>query len=75
MPSTVVKGTHGKLNRGGEITHEGYLRKRGGFVASFKNRWCVLAGNKLYYFRHNTDPEPAGDIDLNGHKVGAKCSP
>ena len=47
MPSTVVKGTHGKLNRGGEITHEGYLRKRGGFVASFKNRWCVLAGNKL----------------------------
>jgi len=39
---------------------EGYLEKDGGSVKSWKQRWFVLAGTTLSYYKVRGDDKPAG---------------
>eukprot|EP01112_Ceratiomyxa_fruticulosa_P010466 TRINITY_DN2773_c0_g1_i1.p1 TRINITY_DN2773_c0_g1~~TRINITY_DN2773_c0_g1_i1.p1 ORF type:complete len:456 (-),score=103.37 TRINITY_DN2773_c0_g1_i1:396-1763(-) len=43
---------------------DGYLTKQGGSIKTWKKRWFVLKGKKLYYFKNKTDPEATGVIEL-----------
>lgn len=38
------------------------LRKQGHFVKNWKERWFVLQGDKLFYFKARTDPRPQGCV-------------
>jgi copper chaperone CopZ len=42
----------------------GFLTKQGGWVKSWKRRWCVLQDRKLAYFKDHKDKLPAGVIPL-----------
>src|SRR5688500_14534883 len=43
----------------------GYLRKMGAVNKSFKERWFVLKGNRLYYYKTMDSPRPISYISLN----------
>jgi len=43
---------------------EGYLTKQGGSVKTWKKRWFVLKGNRLYYFKSRKDQDVTGIIEL-----------
>jgi len=43
---------------------EGWMTKQGGSIKTWKKRWFVLKGNKLYYFKGKTDDDAKGLIDL-----------
>lgn len=45
--------------------HEGWMTKQGGSVKSWKRRWFILKGAKLYYFKANRpETEMQGLIEL-----------
>mmetsp|Transcript_47086 Transcript_47086/g.121644 ORF Transcript_47086/g.121644 Transcript_47086/m.121644 type:complete len:134 (+) Transcript_47086:158-559(+) len=46
-------------------TVKGWLHKEGGFVHSWKKRWCVIFKHKLYYYKNDTAKTPQGVIDLS----------
>jgi hypothetical protein len=43
---------------------EGWCTKQGGSIKTWKKRWFVLKGNRLWYFKGKTDTEAKGYIDL-----------
>eukprot|EP01133_Synstelium_polycarpum_P014077 gene14077-16593_t len=43
---------------------EGFLTKEGGSVKSWKKRWFILKGKKIYYFKYKGDQYCKGFIDL-----------
>ncbi|GAM28824.1 hypothetical protein SAMD00019534_120000 [Acytostelium subglobosum LB1] len=43
---------------------EGFLTKQGGAIKTWKRRWFVLKGKKLYYFKNKTDLEATGMIEF-----------
>ena len=43
---------------------EGFLTKQGGAIKTWKRRWFVLKGNKLWYFKGRTDTSAKGFIEL-----------
>lgn len=43
---------------------EGFLTKQGGSIKTWKRRWFVLKGKKLYYFKTRNDLEATGVIEL-----------
>lgn len=43
---------------------DGYLTKQGGAIKTWKRRWFVLKGNKLWYFKTKTDTVAKGFIEL-----------
>lgn len=43
---------------------EGFLTKQGGAIKTWKKRWFVLKGKKLYYFKTRNDLEATGVIEL-----------
>jgi len=43
---------------------EGYLTKQGGAIKTWKRRWFVLKGTKLWYFKGKTDLSAKGFIEL-----------
>jgi len=43
---------------------EGFLTKQGGSIKTWKRRWFVLKGKKLYYFKTRNDLEATGIIEL-----------
>ncbi|GAM24802.1 hypothetical protein SAMD00019534_079770 [Acytostelium subglobosum LB1] len=43
---------------------EGWLTKQGGAIKTWKKRWFVLKGKKLYYFKSKTDDEATGLIEF-----------
>lgn len=49
-----------------QLRLEGWLRKRGekGAIKSWKKRWFILKGKKLFYYVSNTANTPKGFIDL-----------
>merc|ERR1711991_345162 len=48
---------------------EGMLRKKGHFVKNWKERWFVIQGDKLFYFKNKSDPKPQGCLVLKGTYV------
>jgi hypothetical protein len=43
---------------------DGFLTKQGGSIKTWRRRWFVLKGKKLYYFKSKTDVEATGIIEL-----------
>jgi len=43
---------------------DGYLTKQGGAIKTWKRRWFVLKGTKLWYFKSKTDLSAKGFIEL-----------
>jgi len=43
---------------------DGYLTKQGGAIKTWKKRWFVLKGPKLWYFKGKTDTSAKGFIEL-----------
>jgi len=43
---------------------EGFLTKQGGSIRTWKRRWFVLKGMKIYYFKTRNDLEATGIIEL-----------
>ncbi|KYQ89736.1 pleckstrin (PH) domain-containing protein [Tieghemostelium lacteum] len=43
---------------------DGWLTKQGGSIRTWRKRWFVLKGKKLYYFKTKTDVEATGIIEL-----------
>jgi len=43
---------------------DGYLTKQGGAIKTWKRRWFVLKGSKLWYFKSRTDTQAKGFIEL-----------
>jgi len=43
---------------------EGFLTKQGGSIRTWKRRWFVLKGMKIYYFKTRNDLEAKGIIEL-----------
>mmetsp|Transcript_5413 Transcript_5413/g.13614 ORF Transcript_5413/g.13614 Transcript_5413/m.13614 type:complete len:947 (+) Transcript_5413:68-2908(+) len=54
---------------------EGYLTKQGHFITNWKQRWFVVAGDILYYYRDPHDEIPAGVILLRGCMIHKKSGP
>eukprot|EP01084_Bolivina_argentea_P179103 309502_1 len=54
------------MNDYDSIVKEGYLQKKSLHLHTFRQRWMVLKGNKLYSYKPNaTDQNPTEIIDLN----------
>lgn len=51
-------------NEGDSDTLEGYLLKKGekGALKTWKNRWFILKGKKLFYYKTHTTEQPQGFI-------------
>ncbi|XP_061887274.1 rho GTPase-activating protein 24 [Entelurus aequoreus] len=47
----------------------GWLRKQGGFVKTWHNRWFVLRGDQLFYYKDEEESKALGAIFLPGNKV------
>jgi len=45
--------------------HSGWMTKQGGSYKSWKRRWFVLKGNKLYYFKSKKDSDITGIVELS----------
>merc|ERR1711865_141578 len=43
---------------------EGYLKKQSDFFKSWNQRYCILKGNTIYYFKTDTDKQLKGIISL-----------
>jgi len=43
---------------------DGFLTKQGGAIKTWKRRWFVLKGSKLWYFKSRTDTSAKGFIEL-----------
>lgn len=50
-------------------THQGWLKKQGGFVKKFNKRYCVLKGTILYYYRTQSDNKADGVVFLRNSKL------
>ncbi|PRP85630.1 hypothetical protein PROFUN_06419 [Planoprotostelium fungivorum] len=46
----------------------GFLTKQGGTIKTWKERWCVLKNNKIYYSKSQDKEGEKGHIDLEGLK-------
>lgn len=52
------------------VQKEGWIVKCGGSIKTWKKRWLVLRGNKLYYYKKKDDQHEQGSIPLTpGMKV------
>ncbi|KAL6061765.1 Rho GTPase-activating protein 25 [Balamuthia mandrillaris] len=54
---------------GQDCDKKGYLTKQGGVVKSWRRRYCILKGNRLYYFKDRNDTSPQGVIMLDEAQV------
>ena len=51
------------------VDHKGFLLKRGANNSTFRQRWFILKGNVLFYFKTAQDLTPVGFILLEGSTV------
>ena len=52
-----------------ETLKQGWLKKQGGVVKSWHNRWFTLKGDQLYYYTSENESKMQGTIFLPGNKV------
>uniref|UniRef100_A0AAV2IR31 PH domain-containing protein n=1 Tax=Knipowitschia caucasica TaxID=637954 RepID=A0AAV2IR31_KNICA len=52
-----------------KVVRCGWLRKQGGFVKTWHNRWFVLRGEQLYYYKDEEETKALGAIVLPGNRV------
>ncbi|KAM5236492.1 rho GTPase-activating protein 22 [Ctenodactylus gundi] len=55
--------------RPGPALKSGWLRKRRGFMKSWQQRWFVLHGDQLFYYKDKDETKPQGFISLQGTQV------
>ncbi|KAF2068090.1 hypothetical protein CYY_010584, partial [Polysphondylium violaceum] len=48
---------------------EGWLTKQGGSIRTWRRRWFVLKGKKLFYFKNKSDIEATGLIELEANSI------
>ncbi|GAM26119.1 hypothetical protein SAMD00019534_092940 [Acytostelium subglobosum LB1] len=48
---------------------EGYLIKEGHVIRNWKKRYFILKDGLIYYFKHQSDPEPKGMIPIVGSTI------
>ncbi|EFA81611.1 protein serine/threonine kinase [Heterostelium album PN500] len=48
---------------------EGFLVKEGHVIRSWKKRYFILKDGLIYYFKHQSDPEPTGMIPVIGSTI------
>jgi Ca2+-binding EF-hand superfamily protein len=51
------------------VSKSGYLWKKGGKLHWWNKRWCLLSGNCIYYYNHESDVRPKGVIFLSGNII------
>jgi len=59
-----VKAEEARFDELGKINYYGYVVKRRGNLNKFHNRWIVLRGFDLYWFRKVDDNEHKGKMQL-----------
>ena len=52
---------------------EGWLKKQGGRIKTWKRRYVILSGNVLYYFKSPKDRAPLGFVPLEGILVSVRA--
>eukprot|EP01130_Rhizamoeba_saxonica_P011671 TRINITY_DN4855_c0_g4_i1.p1 TRINITY_DN4855_c0_g4~~TRINITY_DN4855_c0_g4_i1.p1 ORF type:complete len:789 (+),score=172.47 TRINITY_DN4855_c0_g4_i1:21-2387(+) len=62
--SDVFRKSDAESNRD-NIRKSGWLIKQGGFVRSWKKRWCEVEDDKLYYYSSESSSSPKGCIYLS----------
>merc|ERR1711939_761456 len=67
-------GRRGRLVMADKIVKQGYLMKKGAKRKNWTNRWFVLRGNQLEYYKDPIDLKPRGTIQLTGSTVGLSDS-
>ncbi|CAK4722074.1 unnamed protein product [Aphanomyces euteiches] len=58
-----------------EISHDGYLWKKGTRLKQMKRRYYVLQGNFLYYYASKDDTRPKGVIFVSGRYIEPVSNP
>eukprot|EP01125_Pyxidicula_operculata_P020930 TRINITY_DN7878_c0_g1_i2.p1 TRINITY_DN7878_c0_g1~~TRINITY_DN7878_c0_g1_i2.p1 ORF type:complete len:146 (-),score=1.89 TRINITY_DN7878_c0_g1_i2:52-489(-) len=56
----------------GSSTRSGWLYKQGVINSKWRQRWCVVNNNRLYYFKEKHDTKAQGHIKLE-HSVIRTC--
>eukprot|EP00735_Rhodelphis_limneticus_P013407 TRINITY_DN707_c0_g1::TRINITY_DN707_c0_g1_i1::g.18341::m.18341 TRINITY_DN707_c0_g1::TRINITY_DN707_c0_g1_i1::g.18341 ORF type:complete len:679 (+),score=292.54,sp/Q55G75/Y7786_DICDI/23.31/1e-12,PH/PF00169.24/8.1e-12,PH_11/PF15413.1/2.3e-05,Baculo_PEP_C/PF04513.7/60,Baculo_PEP_C/PF04513.7/0.63,Baculo_PEP_C/PF04513.7/77,Baculo_PEP_C/PF04513.7/83,DUF883/PF05957.8/19,DUF883/PF05957.8/1.6e+02,DUF883/PF05957.8/1.8e+02,DUF883/PF05957.8/1.7e+03,YPEB/PF14620.1/1.1e+03,YPEB/PF14620.1/0.027,PH_8/PF15409.1/0 len=53
--------------------HNGFIRKRGAIIKSYKNRHMRLRNNELAYFKSETDTTARGQVPISGDYATRVC--
>ncbi|XP_021107590.1 rho GTPase-activating protein 22 isoform X2 [Heterocephalus glaber] len=57
------------LRRPGPVLKAGWLRKQRGIMKNWQQRWFVLCGDQLFYYKDKDETKPQGFISLQGTQV------
>ncbi|XP_033617699.1 rho GTPase-activating protein 22 isoform X1 [Fukomys damarensis] len=55
--------------RPGPVLKAGWLRKQRGIMKNWQQRWFVLCGDQLFYYKDKDETKPQGFISLQGTQV------
>lgn len=55
--------------RSGPVLKAGWLRKQRGIMKNWQQRWFVLCGDQLFYYKDKDETKPQGFISLQGTQV------
>ncbi|KAF7464797.1 Hypothetical predicted protein [Marmota monax] len=53
----------------GPVLKAGWLRKQRSIMKNWQQRWFVLRGNQLFYYKDKDETKPQGFISLQGTQV------
>jgi hypothetical protein len=62
------------LPRDNEGEKEGYLKKQSDFFKNWNQRYCILKGNTIYYFKTDTVSIGSGRACSSGQSSPAWCT-
>ncbi|XP_059934751.1 rho GTPase-activating protein 22 isoform X2 [Mesoplodon densirostris] len=56
-------------HRPGPVLKAGWLKKQGSIMRNWQQRWFVLRGHQLFYYKDKDESKPQGFISLQGTQV------
>ncbi|XP_054364243.1 rho GTPase-activating protein 22 isoform X10 [Mirounga angustirostris] len=56
-------------HRLGPVLKEGWLKKQRSILKNWQQRWFVLRGDQLFYYKDKDETKPQGFISLQGTRV------